>query len=181
MNHIGTKTLETARLTLRRFELSDAACMWNNWANDPEVTEYLTWPAHENLGVTEFVLSHWVPSYEDSASYQWAIVPKDLGEPIGSIGAIDKRDDIDMISIGYCIGKKWWNRGYTTEALSTLIRFFFDEVGVNRIESWHDLRNVNSGKVMEKCGMKLEGIMRQKDKNNQGICDIVMYAILRTD
>jgi ribosomal-protein-alanine N-acetyltransferase len=75
----------------------------------------------------------------------------------------------------------WWHRGYTSEALAELIRFFFEEVGANRIEARHDPRNPNSGKVMLKCGMKYEGTIRQADCNNQGICDYAMYGILRTD
>lgn len=56
-----------------------------------------------------------------------------------------------------------------------------EEVGANRVESRHDSNNPNSGKVMAKCGMKLEGILRQADRNNQGICDCCMYGILAQD
>ena len=80
--------------------------------------------------------------------------------------------------IGYCIGKRWWNKGITSEALNELIKYFFEEVQVNRIESRHDPLNKNSGKVMIKCGMKYEGIMRKAYINNQGICDCSMYALL---
>ena len=86
-----------------------------------------------------------------------------------------------MVHIGYCIGRKWWNNGITSEALKELIRFFFEEVCVNRIESRHDPRNPNSGKVMTKHGLKYEGTMRQSDINNQGICDAAFYALLSED
>ena len=59
--------------------------------------------------------------------------------------------------------------------------FLFDTVGYNRIESRHDPRNPNSGKVMMKCGMKFEGTMRSSDWNNQGICDASYYALLRSE
>lgn len=48
MKHLGTKTIETRRLVLRKFTLSDAEPMYRNWASDPEVTRYLLWPAHES-------------------------------------------------------------------------------------------------------------------------------------
>lgn len=90
-----------------------------------------------------------------------------------------RRDDaVEMVHIGYCIGRKWWNRGITTEALREVIRFFFEEVDANRVEARHDPRNVNSGKVMARCGMRYEGTQRQADRNNQGRCDSAMYAIL---
>ena len=82
---------------------------------------------------------------------------------------------------GYCIGRNWWHRGIVSEVLAELIRFFFEEMGVNRIEARHDVNNPNSGAVMRKCGMKYEGTMRQSDWNNQGICDTCWYSILRSD
>ena len=178
MNHKGTVTLETERLILRRFTLDDAEFMFNNWANDTEVTKYLTWPAHSDVSVSKSIINSWLELYQKPEHYSWAIVLKETGEPIGSIGAVEQREDTSMVHIGYCIGQKWWNKGYTSEALAELIRFFFDEAGVSRIESRHDPRNPNSGRVMTKCGLKYEGTMRQSDVNNQGICDAAYYAIL---
>jgi ribosomal-protein-alanine N-acetyltransferase len=86
-----------------------------------------------------------------------------------------------MVHIGYCIGTKWWHKGYTSEAMAALIEFFFEKVGVNRIESQHDPNNPNSGKVMAKCDMKYEGTHRKADFNNQGIVDASIYAILRDE
>ena len=64
MNHIGTREIATERLTLRRFEIEDAENMFYNWANDPEVTKYLTWPAHESVDTTETILKEWISKYE---------------------------------------------------------------------------------------------------------------------
>ena len=62
-----------------------------------------------------------------------------------------------------------------------IIPFFFKEVGVNRIESQHDPNNPNSGKVMQKCGLKYEGTLRQADWNNKGIVDACMYSLLKSE
>ena len=56
MNHLGTRELATDRLTLRRFEIEDAENMFYNWASDPEVTKYLTWPTHKSVEVTELII-----------------------------------------------------------------------------------------------------------------------------
>ncbi|NLF37623.1 MAG: GNAT family N-acetyltransferase [Clostridiaceae bacterium] len=182
MNHTGTVTLETERLILRRFELADADAMFNNWANDAEVTKYLTWPTHTDVSVSKAIISSWLPLYNNPDHYSWAIVLKEINEPIGSIAVVKKCDDTKMIHIGYCIGRKWWHQGYTSEALAALIRYFFETVGVNRIESRHDPRNPNSGKVMMKCSLKYEGTLRQSDINNQeGFCDAAYYAALAED
>jgi ribosomal-protein-alanine N-acetyltransferase len=109
------------------------------------------------------------------------IVPKELGQPIGTISVVDQNDNIEKCEIGYCIGRPWCHHGYTSESLAAVIRFFFEEVGMNRIEAAHDTNNPNSGLVMKKCGMRFEGIARSAARNNQGICDISRYAILRSD
>lgn len=182
MNHQGTKLLETDRLILRQFKIEDAHDMFENWASDPEVTKYLIWPHHENIDVSKKVLADWISHYYENDYYQWAIILKENGDiPIGSIGVVHKNDKIKMVHIGYCIGKKWWQQGITSEALGLLIKYLFNEVHVNRIECRHDPKNSNSGKVMLKCGMKYEGTLRESDWNNQGICDASMYAILKKD
>ncbi len=182
MKHCGTQKLETERLVLRKFMKEDACAMYNNWAADDEVTRYLTWPTHTSIDVSKAVLENWVNSYSHDNYYQWAIVLKENGsDPIGSIAAVHMDEDISMVHIGYCIGTAWWHQGITSEALKAVMDFFFDKVGANRIEARHDPRNPNSGKVMEKCGMKFEGILRCADHNNQGICDACYYALLKSE
>ena len=89
MRNLGTKRLETDRLILRKFELSDAEPMYRNWANDPEVTKFLTWPPHDDVKVTADVLRGWISQYENDTFYQWAIVLKESSpEPIGSISIL---------------------------------------------------------------------------------------------
>ncbi len=182
MKHLGTKYIETNRLILRQFKVTDAEAMYRNWASDPEVTKFLTWPAHQSVKVSEMVLKDWIEEYSKDDFYQWAIVLKENGdEPIGSIAVVHGDDKIKMVHIGYCIGRKWWHQGITTEALAAIIHFLIMKVGVNRVESRHDPHNPNSGYVMKKCGMKYEGTMREADCNNQGICDFSEYAILASE
>lgn len=178
MKQLGTKTIETSRLILRRFKMEDAQAMYDNWASDPEVSKFLTWPAHSGLEVTNMVLASWVADYEKKDTYQWAIELKSLGQPIGSISVVSHNERAQLVHIGYCIGKAWWHQGIMSEALKAVMDFFFDEVGVNRVETRHDPNNPNSGRVMQKCGMKYEGTLRQSDWNNQGICDACWYALL---
>lgn len=180
LKHKGTVRLETFRLILRRAELKDAEPMFRNWADDPEVTKYLTWQPHGNVEVTKNVLADWVKSYNREDYYQWMIVLKDISEPIGSIMA-STVGRARSAHIGYCIGKKWWHRGIMSEALQAVMDYLFDEVGYHRVESMHDSNNPNSGKVMAKCGMRYEGTLRMADRNNQGICDACYYGLLEQD
>ncbi len=182
MKHCGTQRLETERLILRRFVIEDATAMYKNWASDDEVTEFMMWKSHSSEEVSRSVTEAWVKNYSDEKYYQWAIVLKSNGdEPIGAIDVVHMDEAVSMVHIGYCIGKKWWHQGITSEALKAVMDFLFDEVDVNRIESRHDPRNPNSGKVMQKCGMKYEGTLRSADWNNQGICDVCYYALLKSE
>lgn len=179
MNHLGTVTIETNRLLLRRFVEADATAAFNNWENDEKVTEFLCWPAQKSIEDVKSILAEWIDNYRNKDFYQWAIVLKENGnEPIGTISVVDQNDQLNIVHIGYCIGRKWWNRGITSEAFAGIIPFLFDSVKVNRIESQHDPRNPNSGKVMMKCGLTYEGTLRQADYNNQGIVDAAMYSLL---
>ena len=181
MNHFGTKILETTRLTLRPFVMEDAEAMYHNWASDPEVTKYLTWPTHASVEISCMVLSDWVSHYSEGNYYQWAIVPRELGQPIGSIAAVHMNDRVGKVEIGYCIGRPWWHCGVMTEALGAVVNFFLNEVGANRVEACHDPNNPHSGAVMNKCGMTYEGTQRQAGINNQGLCDLSWYVVLASD
>lgn len=182
MKHNGTQKLETERLVLRRFKIEDADAMYKNWASDSEVTKFLTWPPHESPEVSLGIIEDWLKQYSDNSYYQWAIVLKENGdEPIGCISVVSMKEEISAVHIGYCIGKKWWHKGITSEALKAVMDYLFDVVGANRIESRHDPKNPNSGKVMKKCGMKYEGTLKSADWNNQGICDACYYALLKSE
>ena len=181
LTHKGTQTIETNRLILRRAVSKDAEPMFRNWASDPEVTKYLTWPAHESIAVSQMVIGSWLQEYEKESYYQWMMVLKELGEPIGSISVVRQNDRVEEAEIGYCIGRRWWHKGIVSEALGAVIKYLFEEVGMNRVAARHDPNNPNSGGVMRKCGMKYEGTNRACDRNNQGICDAAQYSILRCE
>ncbi len=183
IKHAGTKTIDTQRLILRRFCVEDADAVYRNWANDPEVAKFLYWNPHENAEETAKLLGEWVAEYEDCATYNWAIVLKETGEPVGSISTVGKHDDeVRSCGIGYCMSKSQWGRGIMTEALTAVIKYLFTETDMNRIISKHDMRNPASGGVMKKSGMFLEGVKRKAQyREKNGLCDVAYYAILRED
>ena len=101
LTHKGTQTIETSRLILRRARREDAEPMFRNWASDAEVTQFLTWPAHGSIAVSEMVIGSWLQEYEKEGYYQWMIVLKELGEPIGSISVVRQNDRVEEAEIGY--------------------------------------------------------------------------------
>ena len=181
MKHGGTVRLETERLILRRFTVHDAGAMYRNWASDPEVTTYMTWPPHPSVDVTRQLLTLWVSDYEKPDSYQWAIELRSLGEPVGSISVVRQNGDIDEMELGWCVGSRWWGRGIMPEAARAVMKYLFESVGVNRLAARHAVDNPKSGRVMQKLGMTREGVLRQAGRSNQGIEDMVQYSILASE
>ena len=182
MNPVGTKRIETHRLILRPFRVEDAAAMFRNWANDPVVTEFLTWPPHDSPEATAELLTRWAKTTaEDPFCFQWAIELKTIGEPIGSLSAMHVNETTESAELGWCIGRQWWGQGIMPEAGAAVIAYLFDEVGLNRIAARHDVRNPKSGRVMQKLGMTQEGILRQAGRCNAGLVDEVVYSILNSE
>ena len=182
LNHIGTQNIETKRLLLRKFKAEDAYPMFNNWTRDPENVKYLSWQAHKNIDDTYEILNKWIREYKNKDSYRWCITLKDANEVIGIIDVIEMIEIRSTCEIGYVISKNHWSKGIMTEALRAVIKYLFTKVNFNRIQARHDIDNPASGKVMLKCGMKFEGILRQHGLRNTGErCDLAMYSILKED
>lgn len=181
MNYKGTTRLETNRLILRQFKITDAQAVFENYASSDDVTKYMTWQTHSDINATRDYLRGLIESYKGGKIFDWAIELKNENKVIGSIGATNLDENVAKIEVGYCIGEKWWNKGIATEALREIIRFLFEEVGINRIEAYYNVKNLASGKVMQKCGMKLEGVLRQAYKYKDGISDECIYSILKDD
>ena len=181
MKHLGTKSMETPRLVLRPFVREDAQAMFDNWASDPAVTKFLSWPTYRSVEDAHSILNVWLENYEKPDFYQWAIVLKELNQPIGSISVVNSDDRVDMVEIGYCIGRNWWGRGIMPEALSAVMVYLFDAVGMQRIEAGHDPDNPASGAVLRKCGLQYEGTLRRRIRSNRGITDVAWYSILKEE
>ena len=182
MKHLGTVTLETERLLLRKTLESDCEPMFRNWANDERVTKFLTWAPYESTEQLKNTYHQYLlKNQQNNDCYDWKIVLKEINEPIGSIGVVNFREAVNEAEVGNCLGYRWWHKGIMTEAFKRVIQFLFEEVGVNRITATHDPRNPHSGDVMKKCELQYEGTSRQAGKNMQGICDVSRYAILKED
>ncbi len=180
MNHIGTQTIETGRLILRRFREDDAEAQFENWANDPEVTRFLHWEAHKTVDESRAAIARRLEKYGKPDAYMWAITSKD-GALMGAISAHIESETDSIAMAGYCLGRAFWGKGYMTEALKAVLEYMFLRVGVNRIEAVHAVENPASGAVMRKAGMLREGRLRQAYRNHAGYHDGELYGLVRED
>ena len=122
MKHIGTKKLETEHLVLRRFVLCDVEALYNNWMNDPEVVKYMRMPPHKTENDTRCFVQCIIGNYDKADTYRWCVVLKETSEPIGFIGLTVLNEYDCTGDFGYSIGKPFWNRGYTSEALTAVLQ-----------------------------------------------------------
>ena len=182
LKHIGTNNIETDRLLLRKVEMNDAESIFNNWAKDPENVKYVTWKAHESIDETTRIVSSWISNYKSEKYYRWMIVLKENNSVVGGIDVVSMFEDLECCEIGYILSKKYWNRGFMSEALNAVLDYLFCKVGFHRIHAKHDVSNPASGRVMEKNGLKYEGILRKFIRNNSGLwVDTAIYSILNSE
>jgi RimJ/RimL family protein N-acetyltransferase len=170
-------TLTTARLILRPFSPADADELQQR-IDDFDV-------ARNTLRVPHpYTLAHateWIGSLAASESeIVFAITPREGGAIAGAVGIVIQRDDA-VGEIGYWIAREFRGRGFATEATIRAITYGFDELELNRIEAEHFSRNPASGRVMQKCGMRHEGTLRQRHRRWGEFVDCEMYAILKDE
>lgn len=176
----NTKVLETERLILRKFKIEDASGVFNNWATDPETNKYLSWNLHKDVNETKEIIEKWISEYANG-SYNWIVELKDTKEVIGSIGEQGKNLKHKTISLGYCYGSKYWNKGYASEALKRVIEYLLSEQDFYLVEANHRSSNPASGRVMQKAGMKYDGTLRERRIDPDGTRSNMIYYSITKD
>ncbi len=150
--------IETERLILRSWSLDDATALYK-YASDTRVSELALWPTHTSVKMSRDVIEKvFIPN-----PHNFAIILKESGEPIGSIGLVPDGDEhhetaYSESEIGYWIGHPYWNKGLTTEALKAMIVYCRENMNLLSLLITTDSRNIASQRVAEKCGFQLVDI-----------------------
>ncbi|MFD1901492.1 GNAT family N-acetyltransferase [Enterococcus termitis] len=143
--------LETERLILRPVTLEDAKAMYE-YASDEETVTYV-FPLHQSIKDTRESIANY---FLTAPLGKYGIEEKESGQFIGTID-LRVEEQHSNGEIGYTLNKNYWGKGYIPEAAKALLRLGFEELKLIRICAVHDIDNPNSGRVMEKIGMKVEG------------------------
>lgn len=176
---IGTVTIYTKRLKLRRISLNDVQTIYTRLKSDSRVTDNL-FKGHRNIEETIDMVNEIINQYENEFFYNLAIELIDSKELIGLIDLYGFDLNEMNCNVGYEIGYNWWNMGFGTEALSAVIDFAFNQVYVNKISATHNTDNPASGRIMEKAGMKKDRIVKDYLINAKGQSkDCAIYHIFR--
>ena len=171
--------IQTERLLLRKPRLDDASAIFEGWAQDQEVTRYLTWTPHQHLEQTLAFVQSCLLAWEQETRFPYMITLKESGEVIGMI---DPRIEGPKVGVGYGAARSHWGKGYVTEATRAIIEWAFQQPAIYRVYATTDVDNLASRRVLEKVGMQCEGILRKYilHPNISNIPrDSYMYAIIK--
>ena len=172
--------LTSERLILRKLTKNDAADIYA-YAGDPEVSRYLLWSAHSSLAVTKRYLDQAVRQYRHGDLFDFAVVLRKENRVIGTCGFTSCREASSAGEVGYVLSPAYRGQGLATEAVMLLLRWGFCHLKMNRIEARYMVENTASRALMERCGMKPEGVFRQLLYVKGAYRDIGVCAILRSE
>jgi [ribosomal protein S5]-alanine N-acetyltransferase len=149
---------QTARLILRQIRPADAAAIFDTYAQDPDVTRFLTWRPHRTVAETAAYVARCLAA-PLHLSRTYALVGRQ-DETIR--GAFDLRQpESYRLGYGYVLARPWWGQGLMTEALAEVTRWALDREDIWRIGAVCDVENLASARVMEKVGMTRDGLLRR--------------------
>jgi len=172
--------IETERLILRKITEDDINDIFE-YASIPDVTIFVLWDTHKTCQDSIDFVKFADEQFNSNISIIWGIEIKSEKKLIGSIDLRDWNAIHMCGEIGYVISKKYWNRGYVSEAVKAVIKFGFEVLLLNRIEAHCEEENIGSWRVMEKCGMKYEGTLREKVFIKKRFRSMKMYSILKRE
>lgn len=173
-------TIQTERLTLRPFQLSDAKEVQRQAGNPKVAATTATIPHPYPDGAAEEWISKHQTWFEKGQAVDWAIELNETGKLIGCI-SLGVNKVHNRAEVGYWIGEESWSKGYCSEAAKAAFTYAFEEMKLNKITSRHMVENPASGRVMINAGMEKEGILKQDFIKNGQFVDMTVYGLLKSD
>jgi RimJ/RimL family protein N-acetyltransferase len=171
--------ITTERLLLRWPVEADAPEIFARYAQDPEVTRYLTWRPHTSLQETLEFQRKSAADRAEGKVCSWLIRLRERHEVLGMIGlGIEKH----VASLGYCLARDAWGRGYATEAAQAVVALARENESLWRIQASCHVDNTASGRVLEKAGLVFEGTLRRQSmlpNLSDAPSDVRRYATVR--
>lgn len=150
--------LETERLTLRYFRDTDVAAFFA-YRNDPEVARWQSWEGITPEAAAEFVRAFSTGGPAPAGEwFQIAVAPHSTGVLVGDCALKLLADEPGTAEIGFTFAREHQGRGYALEAVSRLVRHLFEGLSLQRIVAETDAENTRSWHLLERLGMRREGV-----------------------
>jgi len=169
------KTLNSQRLILRSFKETDLNDFYY-YAKNPNIGPKAGWKPHDSIEETKTILMMFIRKQE-----VWAIYHKKHKKVIGSVG-LHKKSIHNKLELGYVLSEDYWGQGLMVESCKLVIKYAFEENNISKIEVVHFKENAQSNRVIEKLGIRYEGIKKEGFKMyNKVIHECVKYSMSRSD
>ncbi|WP_108670354.1 GNAT family N-acetyltransferase [Peribacillus acanthi] len=174
------KTLETERLLLRPLTTIDSERV-EELASDYDVAKTtLTIPYPYPKGSAMHFITSVLEMEKDGKLAIFAIVDKGTNDLIGIINM-----NLSLVyqrgELAYWVGKSYWGQGYGTEAAKVVMKYGFEELGLNKVFAQSFTNNPGSWKIMEKIGLKYEGTLKQHVVRFGEFHDLAHYGLLKEE
>ena len=170
--------IQTKRLTLKKISTGDAEAIFESYAQDSEVVKFLIWRPHHTLNETRAYVQSRIDAWKAGSEFTWMIYLKDQT----LIGCVGLEIEEFKAEVGYVFARAHWNQGYAAEALGAIVSWSLEQPFIFRVWAGCDVENRASARVLEKAGMKREGILRKwiihPNVSNQPR-DCFCYAIVK--
>ena len=149
--------INTSRLALRRSTLGDLdfyfAC-----GTDHRINRYMAWHAPKDRTEVRLLLEAMDRNWKNGVAFNYTIFRLSDGQRVGAIEPIPSDT---KASIGYVVTPENWGKGYATEAIKCVIEKVFENSNIRRFWTVCDIENPASARVLQKCGLQLEGVLRK--------------------
>lgn len=179
--NIGTQTIETERLILRKFKADDVEDVFKYWASNPKVQLEYGEPVYSTKEQVQELINKWILDYDDNGFYRWAIVLKESNVNIGQIAFCRVYEEVATAEIEYCIGEDFWGNRYALEALNSVIEYMLCKSDFKKLEAFHREANPKSGRVLEKTVMKRVPTVRRFEISGESTEGEICYAITKEE
>ncbi len=173
--------LETERLVLREITEADYEAV-HGYATDPEVIRYVPWGPNSEQDTHDFLARTMIAAAEEPRlEYVFGVELKEEPGLLGSVGLYVRPEDTDQAMLGYVFRREAWGRGIATEASRAIVAMAFDVLGLRRVWASCDPDNTGSRRVLEKVGMKIEGLLRGDLVIRGDVRDNLVWGILEPE
>jgi [ribosomal protein S5]-alanine N-acetyltransferase len=181
MGDVSQPTLEATRLILRPCTLDDAPTVARLAGRREIADTTITIPHPYSEQQAKDWVARNIEDWNQGKEAVFAIVTKQDRQLVGAMGLRDIDREHSQAEMSIWVGVDWWGQGYATEASRALLQFGFETLKLNRIYAHHMLRNPASGRVLEKAGMKQEGMLRERVRKWGVFEDVVLLAVIKKD
>ncbi|GIP23296.1 GNAT family N-acetyltransferase [Paenibacillus sp. J22TS3] len=170
--------LETKRLILRELTKDDAKDIFSCFSNE-QVTRFYGQDTLRNMKQAEDLVEFFANNYKEKRGIRWGIERKEAKGIIGTIGFNAWSTKHKRAEIGYEIHPDYWRHGYASEAVSRIITYGFDSMGLTRIGAVVFPDNTASSTLLTKMGFQKEGVLRNYMYQAGIAYDTDVYALLQ--